>query len=257
MFGKKAARIKELEAQIAQRRSLEHYLPLAEDIASRIDSAASDTGTFLHVNIEAVLQAVEEEHRIKRFFKIFNTLPADKRLALLLQSPVVNGNAPLLQAALDKEMQNMQALANIDAVLEKSRGEGYIDVQTIPINALVRFFLYTSDDISERPKPKALIKNTASDVKFDARHEGAGVYSVVNMLTHDDEIKLLDGFTANNRYSLGTLMGDELDSTVYFGASLHFQNATGIHAINAKYDYDDTLNLKVGRIKVDKKDAFV
>jgi hypothetical protein len=256
MFGKKAARIKELENIVLKRNDLEKYLPLAADIASRIDVQAFDTEAFVHMNLDALLQTAEDQARQRRFLNIFSRLPAEKRLEFLLKSNIASNDAKLLQAALDREIKNINALANLDNLLEKSRNEGCIDLTMIPTNSLVRFFLYTADDIEEKPNPKAVAKNCYSDIKLDARHLGSGMFSVINLFRDDEDTVLMNGFEPNRTYNLGTLMGEDLDTTVYFGASLHFQYDDIIKRVDAYDDFDDELDLKIGRIKLNKKDVF-
>lgn len=267
MIGKKAARIKVLEEQNAKRSDLDQYLPLAADIARRVDAEVANPDAFIPFSIEAILGAAEDEHRIQRFLKLFGALPADKRLEFLLQSPGVNGDKDLLQAALDDELERIKAKSGLNAFLDKSREERRIDLSLIPVGSQVRFYMYEGDDFQYNPKPSSMRDDFDFDVRIEARHDGAGDYSIINIYADDEDSELQDGFTANKRYKLGTLIGEEIDPTVHFGASLHFQDEKGIHAVNAecftylnnKYkrvQIPGDINLKLGRVKVAKEEAF-
>lgn len=255
MFGKKARRIAELEQKLKQRDygDIERYNPLVADFVRRVDAEVAEKDTFLPEDLDLMLSTAEMDYRKQKFLELFNRLPIDKRMQLLLETGPSDERSVIIEEALSAEVERLSSHGNLTAILEQSRQDLRVDLSGLPYDSVAGIYLNWADDFDYDITPKRIKKDYNADIAIKAQHKGNGRFIIISIDTYHDFDKVY-GLDAGSEVEFGIRSSEGILPTVFYNAQMfaaHIGRGPFLISI-----VDDNNTYKVSRVTIDNEEAF-
>jgi hypothetical protein len=257
MFGKKTKRIAQLEAELVRLQGdVERYSPLVADFTQRVNAEVENVESLLPIDIDLILGTAEAEYRKQRFKELFESLPLEKRVNLLLNNLPAQAQELLLHETIANELERANAYVDLETLLDRSRDELRLDLSLVPLDSVVDISLNLSSDFDENVKPKFITKESEPYIEIKAVHKGNGIYAIIAIdKIYEYQQLQVRPLIEGSIFNLGMLIGNAIEPTIYFESSL-YACTPGKGAYKVEYSDKPYAELLVSRVLIDGKDAF-
>lgn len=244
-FGNKARQIKQLEVQVAACKEHNTFIPLAQEIGTRVAALAARQSEDMEAVMDAVLADASEAERQRLLVEHFKALPAETRLAAL--SAYFTDEETRI--ALETERRRLVARDETERAILNMRSESIdcqrVNLAAVPKGAQLLIDLYDKDDFSDIT-PKILRQSYVADRTLTAASLGEGAFQVLRDEANGDakpKLKIHEIVRLGGALSVA----DETSHLVYYGADLNCVRA-GKEKVNSLET--DAAYLGIGFISV-------